>query len=533
MKLRANRVTALLLSTTLGVTMMATGGAAEPRGTFVVAVDQEPQDLAAQGTYKEINAAGLRNVIETLIAVDPETGSYEGILAKSWERVDDSTLRLTLREGVTFHDGTEMDAEAVATAITFVWAPESAFTIQEYAGPGVITARATGPLEVEVTSSEPDPMLEFRLTLNGISSAKQIEEDPAGHFDTPIGTGPYRFVEWERGRYWVAGVNPNWWGLEASDAYGVNEPPFEELRFVFRSETSARTSMVRAGEAHLAFSPSPEDCQAAEENDGYKCITAPSDAYLYGRLDQSLHADPRLQDMRVRRAIFHALDYEGLADLIGLASVAQGQLGTPDMLGFNDDLKQYAYDPDLSRQLLEEARADGVDIDGLTVEVMGRDTTPRIGSVTEIIGFFLGQVGINTEINVQSPDLFNPRVRIGGYAEEAPRAMMQVHQKQNASGEFGVNLQGNYACPDIEDPSGPSRSSVYCNPEFDEQLQEALELSGEERHEALSDLVGFLYEEYPIIPLAILDKGYLLDDDYNLAVGIDHRFLAVNVSRVD
>ena len=502
---------------------------AAPEGEFVVAVHQEPQDLAAQGAYKEINAPGLRNVVETLISTDPETGVYIPVLATAWNRVDPSTVRLTLREGVKFHDGSDMTAEAVATAVTFVWNPESAFTIQEYAGPGVITAKAVGPNQIEVTSTKPDPMLEFRLALTGISSAKQIEEDPAGHFGHPIGTGPYTFVEWERGQYWTAKYNPDWWGLTADDVYGVNPPPFESLRFVFRSEGSARNAMVRTGEALLATSPSPEDCDAADSNDGYYCVSGPSDAYLYGRLDQSLHADPRLQDMRVRKAIFHALDYDGIADLIGLASVPQGQLGTPDMLGFNDSLSQYEYDPELSRQLLGEARADGVDIDGLVVEVVGRNTTPRIGSVTEVIGFFLQEVGINTSINVQLPDVFNPRVRISGYAEEAPRAMMQVHMKQNASGEFGTNLLGNYACPDINDPSGASRSSVYCNPEFDAKLATALTLSGDERDAALQELVEFLYEQYPIIPLALLDKGYLVRDGYDFTFGVDHRFLAVNV----
>ncbi|KUF09130.1 hypothetical protein AVJ23_18805 [Pseudoponticoccus marisrubri] len=506
---------------------------AAPEGTFTVAVHQEPQDLAAQGVYKEINAPGLRNVLETLIATDPETGEYIPVLATAWERVDDRTVRLTLREGVTFHDGTEMTAEAVATNISFIWSPDSAFTIQEYAGPGVITARATGPLQVEVSSTEPDPMMEFRLTLTGIASARQIEENPAEHFGTPIGTGPYRFEEWARGQYWTASANPDWWGLTAEDAYGETTQQFETLRFVFRPEGSARNAMVRTGEADLATNPSPEDCAAAEGNDGYSCITGPSDAYLYGRLDQSLHAHPALQDMRVRKAIFHALDYEGIADLIGLASVPQGQLGTPDMLGFNDSLSQYEYNPDLSRQLLDEARADGVDVDGLVVEVVGRNTTPRVGSVTEVIGFFLEQVGINTQINVQLPDVFNPRVRIKGYAEEAPRAMMQVHVKQNASGEFGTNLLGNYACPDIDDPSGASRSSVHCNPEFDEKLAKALTLSGEERDAALQELVGFLHGQYPILPLALLDKGYLIGDGYDFTFGVDHRFLAVNVTRAD
>ena len=89
--------------------------AAEPtQGELIVAVAQEPQDLAAQGAYKEVNAAGLRNVIETLIAADPVSGELKGVLATAWDRIDDKTVRFTIRDGVMFHDGTPMDAAAVA-----------------------------------------------------------------------------------------------------------------------------------------------------------------------------------------------------------------------------------------------------------------------------------------------------------------------------------------------------------------------------------------------------------------------------------
>ena len=132
---------------------------------------------------------------------------------------------------------------------------------------------------------------------------------------------------------------------------------------------------------------------------------------------------------------------------------------------------------------------------------------------------------------MQLPDIFNPRVRIKGYSEEAPRAMMQVHKKQNASGEYGVNLLGNYACPDIDAPTGASRSSVYCNPDFDEKLFNALDLSGEARDSALRELVEFLHGEYLILPLAQLDKAYLIKDGYKFKFGIDHRFQAVNVTQ--
>ena len=93
---------------TLGAIVLAVSPIhGEPtHGTLVVAVNQEPQDLAAQGTYKEINAPGLRNVIETLIAVDPVSGDFVvPVLATAWERVDDRTLRFTIRDGVSFHDG--------------------------------------------------------------------------------------------------------------------------------------------------------------------------------------------------------------------------------------------------------------------------------------------------------------------------------------------------------------------------------------------------------------------------------------------
>jgi len=508
----------------------ALGGAAladTPSGTFTVAINQEPQDLAAQGTYKEINAPGLRNVLETLIHLDPLTNEYQGVLAKSWERIDDRSIRFQLREGVTFHDGTAFDAEAAARAVTFVWDPENAFTIQEFAGPGIITAEAEGPHTLLVTSSEPDPLLEFRLSLNGIFSPRQIDEDQAGHFDNPIGTGPYRFVEWVRGQYWSAEYNPDWWGLEANDAYGVSEPLFEELRFVIRVEDSARAAMARTGEVDMAVYPTAEQCAAAEDQDGIYCVREASNAYLYGRLDYHLHADPRLQDMRIRRAIFHAIDYEGLADLIGLARVPQGQIGWPGKVGFNDELEQYAYDPEYAMQQVEAARADGVDVDTLEVEIMGRTTTPRIGPITETVAALVSAVGIPTTVSVQPPAVANPRFRIRAYMQEAPRAMMQVHVKENPSNDYGITLLSNYGCPDIDDPAGVTRSSVYCDEEFDEKLNHALGLFGEERHKALMELVRHVHDDYAIVPLALIDRAYLVQDDYDFHVGTDHRFQVV------
>ena len=507
--------------------------AAPMKGTLVVAVNQEPQDLAAQGAYKEINAPGLRNVLETLIAVDPVSGEFIPVLATGWERLDGSTLRFTIREGVKFHDGTDMTSEAVADSINWVWSLENAFTIQEYAGPGEITAEAVDASTVEVRSSDPDPLLEFRMSLNGISSPKQLAEEPARHFDTPVGTGPYSFVEWKQGQYWSATHNPDWWGLDADDAYGTTKPDFSDLRFVFRSEDAARVAMVQSGEAQLAMFPSADECARAADADGYNCVTGPSTTYLYGRLDHSLHADERLKDPRIREAIFAAIDIEGIVDLYGMASVPQGQLGARGTIGFNDALEAYAYDAERAMELLDAARADGLDVDGLSIEIVGRDTTPRIKPIVEAIGAMLDIAGIGTDIKVQTPAEFNPRVRITGYSNEPGRQMMQVHVKQNPSGDYGLLLLSNYACPNIEDPTGPSRSSVYCDEAFDAKLSDALASFGDDRGERMRELVQYVHDRHLIVPLALLDRGHLVEAGLEFTFGTDHRVQAVYVDSVE
>ncbi len=518
----------------LGAALLATlavASASAAEGTLVVAVNQEPQDLAAQGAYKEINAPGLRNVVETLIAADPVSGAFKGILATDWEVVDDTTVRMSLREGVSFHDGTPFNAESAAHAVNFVWSADNAFTIQEYGGPGTITATPTGEHSIEIVSSEPDPLLEFRLSLNGISSMKQIEDNPAAHFDTPIGTGPYKFVEWVPGQYWSAEFNPDWWGLSADDAYGTGEPAFQELRFVFRPEDGARAAMAQSGEAQLAMFPSPSDCAAADGASGYKCVAGPSDTYLYGRLDHSLYAPEFLRDPRVREAVFLAIDVPSLTEVIGLASVPPGQLGPAGTVGFNPAVQAYSYDPARAMELVAAAEADGVDVDSVRIEVVGRDTTPQISTIVEAIGGMLNAVGIDTDVKVQVPQAFNPRVRIAGYANEPGRQMMQVHVRQNPAGDFGITLLANYACPDEDNPTGPSRSSVYCDREFDAKLFEALASVGPRRNQLLQELVKYVHDRHLVVPLALLDRAYLIDSDLEFTFGPDHRIQAAYIVR--
>jgi len=507
--------------------------AIDSSSTLTIAVPQEPQDLAAQGIYKEMNAHGLRNVIEPLIMLDPVKEEYVPVLATDWERVDGKTIRMDIRKGVQFHDGTRLDAEAAAFMVTWIWDPENGFTIQEFASPGLITAKAVNDYTIEVSSTEVDPLLEFRMSLTGISSPQQAKNNPAKHYDTPIGTGPYQFEEWKKGQYWSATKNDNWWGLDADDAYGVTKPVHQRIRIVFRPEDSARVAMAETEEAQLVAYPPSQDAEAAEDASGYHAKVKESTSYFYGRLDHSPYGDEALRDPRVREAIFIAIDYEGIADLIGLASVPNGQLGVPGTVGYNPNISQYEYNPERARELLDEARADGVDVDGMELEVSLRNTTPRAGVVAEALHHMLSEVGFDVTANVQEPGVWNPRNRISHWKEKEPNAArLMPHVKTNPSLDYGTIFPSNMMSPDPDDPTGVSRSSVYANEEFDKMLKDALSKFGEERDKAFQKLVKYVYDRHVMIPLAIYNKAYLVDDKYEFNVGPDHRIQVVYLDPV-
>ena len=105
--------------------------------------------------------------------------------------------------------------------------------------------------------------------------------------------------------------------------------------------------------------------------------------------------------------------------------------------------------------------------------------------------------------------------------------MMQVHVKGNPSNDYGLLLLSNYACPSLDDPTGASRSSVYCDEAFDAELTEALKATGEDRAERLRKLVKYVHDRHLIVPLAQLDRAYLVKDGITFTFGSDHRFQAV------
>ena len=302
---------------------------------------------------------GLRNVIENLTRIDPETNEILPMLATSWEQVEPTRWHFKLREGVKFHDGSPMDGEAVVVSINWLWGDENNYSVREMMGPQ-ISAEPVDATTVAVITAAADPLLPRRIYLGGVTSAKQILENPAGHDVHPIGTGPYVFEEWKQGQYWTATANADWWGNTAGDTYG--EIFFDRLRVVWRPEPIVRSAMVESGEAHIAMFLTKEECARFDATDGIKCIVKGSDTFLQFRLDYH-GAQPLLADVNFRKAIFTGIDWEGIRqNLMGLGESLAGQMMPSVATGFDDGISQYPYDPMGAKAIIDEMKANGTEI---------------------------------------------------------------------------------------------------------------------------------------------------------------------------
>ena len=226
----------------------------------------------------------------------PVTNELVGELATAWEWRDERTLRFTLREGVTFHNGDPAHRRGAAFGINYTWSPDNAFDIAQFMG-SQITAAAVDELTLDVrppslTRSCRPSLLRAAPTCAGRRATRLAA-------DEPIGTGPYQFVEWARGDHISLTAFPDWWGNADPEA-ALGAQSIKDVEYVWRPESTVRAAQVTAGEAQIGRFLAPEDCATTPV-----CKEALSVETVPLRLD-TVH--PTMSDIRVRQAIAHAID---------------------------------------------------------------------------------------------------------------------------------------------------------------------------------------------------------------------------------
>lgn len=343
-----------------------------------IAIGSEPTTLDPQIREDGGERAVNDNIYETLMVRGADGTLSPGLAAAMPTQVDETTWEIALRDGITFHNGEPFNAEAVAFSVNRVIDPE--FNSEQASFFSTITgAEAVDELTVRVTTDGSDPILPARLYWMKMVPPGAAEADDFA--ESPVGTGPYEFVEWNRGNSIVLRANPDYWG---------EQPEIQEVQFRFIEEFGTRLSSLLAGEVDLITNLLPEFVNQVPKAASVSGLELPI-------VILSAVSGPT-QDLRVRQALNYAVDKEALAEALfeGYADVAQGQLMAPSFFGFNPDVPGYEYDPELARQLIEEAGAEGAEIE--LIGTAGRWLKDR--EMVEVIASFWEQVGLEPNVRI-------------------------------------------------------------------------------------------------------------------------------------
>ena len=455
----------------------------EAKGSMLIALNEEPPMLAAHDATATFSYPVMRNITEALLNRDPATNQLVGELATKWEQTNPTTWRFTLRQGVKFHDGTPWNAEAAVDAMNEMLNKENNYRVRTFLGPEV-EAKPVSEYVIDLVTAAPDPILPSRVYFMPFHSPTARKARPDEVPTKPIGTGPYKLVEWIKGQHIKVTANPDWWGNGAADAGGA--ATIKDVTFVPRNAREVRAAMVQSGEADLGRWLSQAECKASPQ-----CKGAPTVETIFIRLDTM---NPTLADRRVREAIALAVDKEAITNNILGGGDLASMLIRPTVLGSNPALKPYPHDPARAKALIAEAKAAGVPVDAPLIVLARRGAYFGMEEAVEAVGEMLKQAGLtNLTIQIMETSKHTEIYSLAPKPIDPNRGIIAVHSHGNELLDFGQTVRFYYTCD--------GRQSTYCNPAVDEMQQRALSLGGPEREKAYQEIGKMMYDEVITVPI--------------------------------
>lgn len=378
-------------------------------GIMQLRLDREPDNFNPILYSTAYGGAIVGEVFDSLFEFDTNW-EPQPMLAESWDFEDELTLVINLKQGVKFHDGGDFTADDVVFTLMSIKA-------DDYDGPRSssmapvesVTARDTYTVEIKLV----EPFAPVLNNINyGIMQAANFEGTAVGDFGehertmSPIGTGPYKFVEYERGEYVILERNDDW---HMSEEKG-GAPFAAQQHWKVIPDDQVALAAFENGEFYLE-TPSPDQANRLKEE--YAGILEPIDYERNGWGFMSLNTfRGHLQDKRIRQALTYGLDRQTIIDvaLDGLAVVPVGPI-PPVSWAFDDSLDVYTYDPDKANELLDEAGwemgDDGFrykDGEKLVLRFYGSSGSPLIENLTTIAKQNWADVGIDTVLELMDFD---------------------------------------------------------------------------------------------------------------------------------
>jgi peptide/nickel transport system substrate-binding protein len=460
-------------------------GAPPDPATIVVGLEANPTNLDPR---LATGAAAVRIVpllFNSLVRIDP-SGRPAPELALSWENPAPTEYVFRLRRGVRFHDGRELTSVDVKYTYDFMRDPRNQSPNQ--GALAVIAAvEAPDPATVRFVLREPFASFLQNLAL-GIVPAHL--GGGKGFADAPVGSGPFRWVEWKPGERIVLAAFPDYW---------EGAPALRRVVFRIVPNETTRLLEARRGAIDLLWNNIPPYAVAfLREAPGLAVTTRPGITYQY--LGFNLD-DPVLRDVRVRRAIAHAVDRGRIirALLLGFARPAATLLA-PENWAHADGMADYPHDPALARRLLDEAGRP-VRADGTRFALSYKTSTDRQAiEMAELVAEDLAAVGIRVERRSFEWGTFYGDIKAGSFQLYSLRWVGITDPDQL-----------HYIFHSASVPPAGANRGRYANPEVDRLLEASRrELDPGRRRALLVEAQRRIAEDCPLVSLWYPDDIFAL-----------------------
>ncbi|MBZ2195537.1 ABC transporter substrate-binding protein [Occultella gossypii] len=402
-----------------------------------VAIGGEPDQLDPNKTSSYFSFQVLENVYDTLVETDANL-EMQPALAQTWETSDDQlTWTFHLREGVTFHDGSEFTSEDVLYSYNRI-IDEELSNAWKFAAISAI--QAPDEYTVEISLSQPTPNLLSNLGgFKGMAIVSQENVESGEITTAPIGTGPFSMTEYVSGDHISLTANPDYWG---------GAPSIGGVEFQFISEPSTALAALRSGEIAWTDVVPPQQVEELEGDDAVELGVAPSSDYWYLALNE---ANEPWNDPRARQAIAYAIDRDAIIQAVSYGTATANQLAIPEQSIWYTEYDTYATDLDRAQELLDE-----VGYSGGTLDLLVTTDYPETVTAAQIIAANLDPLGI--EVSIRQPDF-------------------STWLDEQNTGNFDMLMMGWLGNIDPDDfyyaqhhSAGASNAQGYANTEVDELL---------------------------------------------------------------
>lgn len=503
-----------LLLAALMVTLTGCGGGGEDKGSSIVIGQSSEVANLNPMIQPRTPDSNVQCLIFDFLVIPDENLNYVGDLAKSWDISEDGTVyTFHLNEGVKWHDGEDFNADDVVFTLTSLASPEytggnegrvmSIIGAADYQAGNADSVEGIKKIDdytVEITLESPNAAFLSNMYVAILPEHILAGESPAdwGNDDfnrAPIGTGKYKFVEWEAGQYI---------SLEKNEEYFGTQPSIDNVIVQFGADTTLVAALLN-GEIDVLYNLPASEIENVEAVDGVGVYNYEMMSVYYIGLNQ---LDPALSDLRVRQALAYALDKQTIVDTVyGETATVADDIFPDNHWSHNPDVTKYEYNPEKAKELLEEAgytmnAATGYyEKDGQTLHLTYDMSTSTDGrQVAALIQQYWKAIGVEMEVIEQDfATLAYSKLLPNNATEETTADSFQCYTLG-----FGVEADPEEYNAYLSTSTGAGSWNFihYSNPEVDELFkQQLLETDPDARADCFHQIAKIISDDVPWIPM--------------------------------